>query len=88
MALQEGENRVEFIYESPYPLYIVVGGVSGILLLAVVWILAKKTEFFTKAAKVIGVLGVGLAGGVVAVFFVLPTGIFLSKWVAMLIGLF
>ena len=88
VALQEGENTVEFAYESPYPLYIWIGGISGILLLVLVWILVKKTEFFTKSSKVIGVLGVGLAGGVVAVFFVLPTGIFLSKWVAMLIGLF
>jgi hypothetical protein len=88
VALQEGENRVQFVYESPYPLYIVVGGVSGILLLILAWVLRKKTEFFTKASKVIGVLGVGLVGGVVAVFFVLPTGIFLVKCVAMLIGLF
>ena len=88
VALQEGENTVEFVYESPYPLYIVVGGIAGVLLLALVWVLVKKTEFFTKASKVIGVMGVGITGGVVAVFFVLPTGIFLSKWVAMLIGLF
>ena len=88
VGLQEGENTVEFVYESPCGGYMLVGLEFGALALFLVWFLDKKTALFKKSSKVISVLGVGLAGGVVAVFFVLPTGIFLSKWVAMLIGLF
>ena len=88
VALHEGENTVEFVYESPYGGYMLIGLLLGAMALGLVWILDKKTAFFKKTTGVISVLGVGLAGGVVAVFFVLPTGIFLTKWVAMLIVLF
>jgi hypothetical protein len=43
---------------------------------------------FEKIEKVVGVAGIVLAGGVTALFFLFPSGVFLVKLVMMLIGLF
>ncbi len=88
VALQEGENAVEFVYESPYDEYMLIGFATGLMALILVWVLEKKTVLFKKTSKVISVLGIGLAGGVVVLFFLFPIRLFLSKWVAMLFELF
>ena len=88
VALQEGENRVEFVYESPYGEYALWGFLLGAILLCVLGIILTDTRFFTQYSGIIGVVGVCLAGGLVAVFFALPTGVCLAKWCMMLVGLF
>lgn len=86
VALEEGENEVVFTYTSPYPKYMLVGvGFSVISLLFVVLVL-KKTKLFDKCAPVIAWTGVGLAVAVVAFFMVYPTGVFVTKLIALLRG--
>ncbi len=88
VALDEGENRVEFSYESPYGKYILWGFFIGGILLCLIGILLQETRLFFRLEKVIGAAGILLAAGVLVVFFLLPTGLFLGKCAAMLIGLF
>ena len=84
VPLEEGENVVEFSYESPYGTYMLLCFFVGMIALCVVGILLDDTKLFVRAEKVIGVAGIVLAAAVVAVFFLLPTGVFLAKCVAML----
>ncbi len=88
VGLQEGENTVEFVYESPYDEYMLVGLALGMLALGLVLLLDKKTAFFKKSSKAISIAGIGLAGVVVALFFLFPMQLFSSKWVVMFFGLF
>jgi hypothetical protein len=82
-----GENVVEFIYESPYPVYALTGGIVGVIGLFAVWFVTQKTKVFEKSEGVICVLGITLATAVTAFFFLFPTGVWLVKLVASLFSL-
>ena len=88
VSLEEGENTVEFVYESPYGGYMLLALLLGGILLCLLGIILTDTRFFTQYSRVISLMGVCVAGALVAVFFVLPTGVCLAKWATMLIGLF
>ncbi len=80
VPLSAGENEVEIVYTSAYPLY---GGVtvlfSAAALAAVAFVLKKKENWVRAIEKPVAVLSVGLAAAVVAVFMVVPTVAFLVK---------
>ena len=82
-----GENVVEFIYESPYPVYALTGGIVGVIGLFAVWFVTQKTKVFEKSEGVICVLGITLAAAVTAFFFLFPTGVWLVKLAASLFSL-
>ena len=87
VKVEAGENEVEFVYESPYPVYALTGGIVGFLGLVCVWFVTKKTRIFALANGVIFTLGVMLAAAVTAFFFVYPTGVWIVKLVASLFSL-
>ena len=84
VALEEGENMVEFTYSSPYARYIGVGFVMAVLSLAVVALLLLKTRVVEIAAPVISWAGVILAIALVAFFMLYPTAVCLTKLAALL----
>ena len=86
VALEEGENVVEFTYESPYGTYMLLCAIVGAIGLCLIVLILKKTKLFKKCEKVIGVAGVVLATAVLAVFFVLPVRTFGVKCLMMLLG--
>lgn len=84
VALEEGENVVEFTYSSPYAKLIGVGFIMAVLGLAVVALLLLKTRIVEIAAPVISWAGVILAIGLVAFFMLYPTCVFVTKLIALL----
>ncbi len=84
VSLEEGENEVVFTYKSPYPKYMAVGLVAAVLGLLLVALLLKKTKVVEKLAPVIAWAGILIAVGVVAFFMLYPSGVFLSKGIALL----
>ncbi len=85
VRLNEGKNEVVFTYSSPYVKYALVGVCAGFALLCAVEIVVHKTKFMEKMAPVISWAGILLAVGVVAFFMLYPTGVFLSKLIALLL---
>ncbi len=75
VELDEGENTVEFVYESPYPWYALSGAAVGIAGLCAVAVVEKKTKWIDKGAAVIAWAGVLLAAAVIAFFMVFPTAV-------------
>lgn len=84
VALEEGENVVEFTYSSPYARYIGVGVVMAILSLALVALLLLKTRIVEKVAPVVSWAGVILAIALVAFFMLYPTCVCVTKLIALL----
>lgn len=84
VALEEGENTVEFVYRSPYVKYFWVGGGSALLTLAFAILLerVKKVDgaVLRVVYSVIAVAGIVLAILVVSFFMIFPTGLNLYKW--------
>ena len=79
VALEAGENEVEFIYETPYVKDIVLGlGVGAFLLIALAFV-QKKTRLFALLSPVIGVSAVVLATALFAFFMVFPTTVWCVK---------
>lgn len=84
VALEEGDNVVEFTYSSPYVKYMAVGvGISVVGLLAVAFVV-QKTKFMQYTEKYISLAGMILAAAVVAFFMVYPTCVFVTKLFALI----
>ncbi len=83
VALEEGENVVEFTYSSPYVGYTAIGVGIAIVGLAAVWFVTQKTKFMQYAAPYIAWAGIALAGAVVGFFMIFPTGVFIMKLFAL-----
>jgi uncharacterized membrane protein YfhO len=81
-----GESKVEFIYESPYPMYALTGGIIGVAGLFAVWFITQKTTIFKKLESVVCVAGVLLATGVTMFFFLFPTAVWIIKLFALCFG--
>ena len=84
VELEEGENVVHFVYSSPYVKYTGVGALAALVILGGVILLLKKTKILDKCVPVIAWAGIVAAVGLVAFFMIYPTGIFVSKLVALL----
>ncbi len=84
VALEEGENVVEFTYSSPYTAYMGVGAGVAIVLLAAVYFVTQKTKFMEYMAKYISWAGIALAAAVVAFFMIFPTCVFVMKLFALI----
>lgn len=72
VRLEEGENTVEFTYQSPYGKYIAVGALASVVTLCAVALVVTKTKFMQFSAPVIAAAGVLLAAAVVAFFMIFP----------------
>ncbi len=80
VPLEAGENEVEIVYVSPYPVYgLIAAGVAAAMLVAVAFIRKKKETWVRAAEKPVAVLAAGLAALVVLVFMVVPTAAFIVK---------
>lgn len=79
VALEDGENVVEFVYKSPYPKFIVYGVVDALVGLLAVAFVVNKTKLVERCAPVIAWAGVLLAIAVVAFFMLYPTSAWLVK---------
>ena len=86
VALQEGENVVEFVYSSPYVKYTFIGGGVAVVALCALGFVLTKKKFVEGVAPVIAWAGIFLAVVVVAVFMVYPTGACVAKLVELLKG--
>lgn len=84
VALEEGENVVEFTYSSPYVKYAGVGLVFAVLVLGLIALAVLKTRIVKIISPVISWAGVILAAGVVAFFMLYPTGVCLTKLIELL----
>lgn len=85
VALEEGENVVEFCYSSPYVEYVGVGAVFAIVGLLIVAVIVKETKLVKVFSTIIAIAGVALAVALVAFFMVYPTSIWIDKillWLA------
>lgn len=87
VKVEAGENTVEFVYRSPYPVYALAGAIAAVVILVVVWFVTKKTPVFEKLEGAVFALGTGLAVGVTAFFFLFPTGVWIVKLIAALFSL-
>lgn len=85
VALEEGENLVEFHYKSPYVDYIVFGALAAVVALCAAALVVKKTPFMEWSAPVLAIAGVALAAALVAFFMLFPTCAFIVKLLRLLI---
>ena len=72
VAMEEGENVVEFTYSSPYVKYMLIGGAAAIVALCVLAFVMAKTKLVDRVAPIVAWAGIVLAVAVVAVFMVYP----------------
>ena len=79
VALEEGENVVEFVYKSPYVKHIVLGIAVAIFGLCAVALVLKFTRLMDWCAPVIAWAGIALATALVAFFMLFPTAVWLVK---------
>ena len=79
VALEEGENVVEFTYSSPYVKYAALGLAGAVVGLLAVAFVVKKTRWIEKCATVVAWAGVSLALAVTLIFMVLPVLVFVGK---------
>ncbi|MBO4323739.1 MAG: YfhO family protein [Clostridia bacterium] len=80
IPLNEGENRVELKYSSPYPKYVVIGLLAGAAIVAVILLCKKKYKKIYSAVELpIGVAAVCLAGLLAAFFLAFPLGVYVWK---------
>ena len=82
VALQEGENVVEFVYSSPYVKYAGVGALAAVAALLVVAFVLKKTKLFALTAPVVSWAGIVLSVAVVSFFMLFPLTVFVTKLVS------
>lgn len=79
VALDEGENTVEFVYETPYAKDMLIGLAVGAFLLVALLFVHKKTRFFEALSPVIEWAGIALATAVLAFFMLFPTVVWIVK---------
>lgn len=85
VELDAGDNEVEFVYSSPYVKYALVGAAVGLLGLAAVWFVVKKTKLIEFCAPVISWAGIALATALTAFFLLYPTSVWAVKIVKLLL---
>ena len=85
VALEEGENTVEFVYHSPYQTYALIGAALAIVGLCAAALVVKKTKLIEWAAPVIAWAGIVLATGLVAFFLLYPTAAWIVKLATLLL---
>ena len=85
VKLEKGGNVVEFVYHSPYVNYALYGTLGAIVGLCVVALIQRKTKLFEKMEGAISVLGIALAVGLVAFFFLFPSVTWLVKVIKLLL---
>lgn len=73
VALEAGENVVEFVYSSPYVKYMGLGLICGLAGVVAVIFVFKKTRWTEVLAPVIYWLAIALTVAVVAFFMLFPT---------------
>jgi hypothetical protein len=79
VALEEGDNVVEFVYKTPYVKYMCVGIIGAILGLLAVAFVVMKTKLIEWLSPVIAWAGVILAVALVTFFMIYPTSAWLVK---------
>ena len=79
VALDEGENLVEFKYSSPYVKSAGIGFATAILGLCAVVFVEKKTKWIDRLAPVISWAGILLSVAVVAFFMIFPSATCIVK---------
>lgn len=86
VPLEEGENRVELVYSSPYVVYGIAGTLVAVVSLAVIaFILRRKRNWVEKCEKGVAVAAVVVAVAAVGFFMVFPTGVFVGKLIKLLL---
>ncbi len=85
VALDEGENEVEFVYYSPYTGYALIGlGGAVVALLALAFVL-NKTRVLERCSALVSVAAVALLVALVVFFFLFPTTAWLVKLIKLLL---
>lgn len=79
VALEEGDNVVEFVYKTPYVKYMGVGVIGAILGLLFVALIVMKTKLVEWSAPVIAWSAVILSIALIAFFMLYPTAAWLVK---------
>ncbi len=86
VALEEGENEVVFTYSSPYVRYAGYGFAAAVALLAVAFVLVKKTRLIERLSTVLTWAAIVVGIAVVAFFMLYPTGVYAVKIVQLVKG--
>ncbi len=82
IELDEGVNKVEIKYKSPYYDYILLGVVLCLIVVAAYLVLTRPfKKVFEKAEKAISIAAVVFAAALVAFFILFPTCLFLYKFI-------
>ena len=85
VALESGENVVEFTYHSPYVDYTLIGVCAAVVGLLAAWLVVQKTKFITYLSPVIAWAGILLTAIVVAFFMLFPSVVWIVKLIQFLI---
>ena len=85
VALNEGENEVEFVYSSPYTGYAFAGFGGAVVALLALALVLKKTRVLERCSALISVAAIALATALVVFFFLFPTTAWLVKLVKLLL---
>ncbi len=92
VKLDEGENRVEIVYNSPYVKLILVGAVLAFSIVAVCLFVEKKKRIYDFLAPVVYWAAIGLSAALAVFYLVMPTVVCAYKLVLSavrkIIGLF
>ncbi len=81
VALEAGENEVEFIYHSPYVRYFWIGVAGAVITLLTIGWIVKKSKFMQKASSVISWCAISLSAGILAFFMIFPICVWTVKWI-------
>lgn len=74
VALQDGENVVEFTYVSPYPKFSALSAIVAVFVLVAMLIIIKRTKAFEKTKGIVSVAGILLAVACIGFFTLYPLG--------------
>ena len=85
VELDEGENTVEFVYQSPHWKWMGIGALVALLGLCAVAVVEKKSKWVNLLSPVIAWTGVALAFAVIAFFMLFPSATFAIKLVRLLL---
>ena len=85
VELDEGENTVEFVDQSPHWKLMGIGALVAVLGLCAVAVVEKKTKWVDLLSPVLAWAGVALALVVIAFFMLFPSATFAVKLVRLLL---